>query len=267
MTRSIALLLALASTLLAGSALACSCAFEETELLAPADGATDVPVNARIWVGAGTANWGQGAVTLTGEAGAEVAATVSDLSGNNERIIVLAPAADLDAGAAYEVRVDDEVIGSFVAGAEADDAPPEVPGELEREATSSARVPGMANSCGPTDVVTLDLEPTGHVLIASLQGEDTVDVEAIDGEAADVSLDGLLRIGSAGCTWSWTDAAPGASTGVRWGAFDLAGNFSGWSDEVTVTVPPAGCTCSSVGSPASGLAGLMLLGLVVLRRR
>jgi MYXO-CTERM domain-containing protein len=259
---------------LAAPALACSCAFEITELLAPADGEVDVPLNARVWVGGGTYD-GEGGdaasrLVLLDEAGDPVAASVTELFGNNDRVAVITPDELLVAGQTYTLELDQyEALGEFTVGDVELSIPPELPVELGRESSASARIHNQTNSCGPTDMVTLTLETTGLVYVAEIEGWDSLDADAIDGEASELSLDGVLQIGSAGCVWSWPDAEPRASTTVRWGVYDIAGNFSGWSDDEEISIPSAGCSCSAGGEGAQSGAAALLLGLVGLavRRR
>lgn len=260
---------------LAAPALACSCIFEETELLAPADGETDVPLNARVWVGGGVYQGepgdAEGRLVLLDAAGDPVAATVTELSGNNDRIAVITPDELLVAGQTYTLERDEAVeLGTFTAGDEEDLDAPAVPTEQDRESSASSRTPGMETSCGPTDMVTLTLDGAGLVYVAEVEGWEDLDADIIDGEASELSLDGVLEIGSAGCIWSWPDAEPRASTTVRWGVYDIAGNFSGWSTAEEISIPSAGCSCSAGGGGAQrGAAGLLvgLVGLALRRRR
>ena len=254
---------------LAAPAYACSCASEDTQILAPANGEAGVPRNTRVWVGSGVSgSGGASGLELLDSLGDPVPATVTEVWGNNDRISVLAPDDLLVAGETYTLELDEfEIVGEFTVGDDTDDVPPEVPLELDRESSASSRTPGMESSCGPTDMVTLVVDPTGHVLVAEVEGWDGLDVEAIDGGASEVSLDGVLEIGSAGCVWSWPDAEPNASTTVRWGAYDIAGNFSGWSPEESISIPSAGCSCSAGGEGARSGAAALLLALMVLSVR
>ncbi len=253
-------------------ALACSCAFEETQLLAPADGEADAPLNARVWVGGGMYNGEAGdaaiRLVLLDQAGDPVAATVTELSGNNERIAVITPDELLVAGGTYTIELDEyEVLGTFTVGDTQDQDAPALPTEADRESSASARIPNQTSSCGPTDMVTLTLDGDGLVYVAEIDGWDSLDADAIDGEASEVSLDGVLQIGSAGCVWSWPDAEPRASTTVRWGAYDIAGNFSGWTTDEEISIPSAGCSCSAGGQGAQHGAAALLLGLLGLTVR
>lgn len=255
---------------------ACSCAFDDTQMLAPADGETDVPTNARVWIGAGL-YWGERGdseyrLQLLDEDGTPVDVVITELAGYIDMIAVLTPAAPLSPGMVYEIEVDgEETLGTFEVGSDSDSDAPAVPAELDRESSSSARHPNMMSSCGPTDVVSLTLEDTGLVYVANIEGVDGMDTDGLTGEASELSPSPELYIGSAGCTWSWPDAEPHASTTVRWGAFDIAGNFSGWSDPATVSIPAAGCTCTLDGATPSAAgvtaALLALVGLGLRRRR
>ena len=88
--------------------------------------------------------------------------------------------------------------------------------------------------------------------------------------AEDIRQDGGVRVGSGPCTGGWPRSGDGAadSAPVRFGAIDLAGNFSGWSDPVNVQLPD-GCGCR-LGGAAPGASALWmapLLGLFALRKR
>ncbi len=117
---------------------------------------------------------------------------------------------------------------------------------------------------GPSD------EPLG-LIVGILSADEDVD---FDEEAADgvVSLiahpdDSVLTVGRSSCGTNWPDAEEGDSTELRYGVYDLAGNFSGWSEPITLTViEPEGCSCSASASRSSLFAGALLL-LVGIRRR
>ena len=61
----------------------------------------------------------------------------------------------------------------------------------------------------------------------------------------------VVGLGTAGCTAGWPEAGPGARTSVRFGAFDVAGNFSGLSAPIAVRLP-GGCGCAADGSADLG---------------
>ena len=258
-----------------GSAQACSCAAQETELLVPADGDVDVPTNARIWVGAATfggfdAGDAEMLLVLRDSAGDDVTVTFGEVWGNNQLVAVLTPDEALLPGETYAIELQDsEVLGTFSVGDGPDDTPPAIPVETDRHAEVSERVAGMESSCGPTDIVEITVESEGFLVVANITGMDDLDTDAVDGHVSDVTLDGVLVLGSAGCIWSWPDAEPQASTDVQWGTFDIAGNFSGWNTPATIELPSAGCSCnaSGTGSAPSTAAGMALLLAAWLRLR
>jgi len=258
---------------------ACSCAFGFTEFIAPADGAAEVPTNAKVWIGGG--HWGMGdgdassLLTLVDAAGVPVDVTVTEIQGDMDVLAVLAPAADLDAGSSYTVLDGGGgVLTSFTVGVEGDESAPEIPIETNREASSDPRGPMPPSSCGYSDMVTIDVDSDGLFVVANVEGANALNTDGLSGSASQMTFENRLRIGKAGCTFSWPDAEPTASTEVSYGAFDLAGNFSGWTDGETVTLPAAGTTtggtsCSAAGptNPGAAVMLLALLGLGVVRRR
>jgi len=262
-------------TCLAGSASACSCAFNITDLLVPADGTMDVPTNARIWIGAATYDGddvgdAEVLLRLRDAAGDDVPVTFSEVWGNNQLVAVLTPDEALLSGETYSIELaDSEILGTFAVGDTADDTPPDIPAELDRHAEVSDRVAGMETSCGPSDLVEITLDSDGVLVVANITGADDLDTDSVDGMASDVAIDDVLVIGSAGCTWSWPDAEPQASTDVQWGTFDIAGNFSGWSAPTTIELPAAGCGCDATGagSAPSATLGLVLLLATLFRLR
>jgi len=204
------------------------------------------------------------------------------LSGNNELIAAFAPTTELVAGGVYSLvrevySLDDPnpslvALTTFTVGSSADLEAPALPGELARSSSASARIPGQMSSCGPTDVVDILVEDTGHLVVAQVGEAADFAPDSLDGQVSELSLDGELALGVGGCRWTWPEAAPGASADAQWGALDLAGNFSGWTEPTEIVIPPAGCSCSAQGSgaPAHSLALLafaLLAGAGRRRRR
>jgi uncharacterized protein (TIGR03382 family) len=205
---------------------------------------------------------------LVDQAGEAVAITYSELVGDMEVLGVYTPAEDLQPGMRYTaLDSNGRLLTTFTAGTEALTAGPELPEEISREAHSDARGPTPLDSCGYSDLVEIRLRTDGLFVVANVTGADELDAETLSGTASQMSFDRTLRIGTAGCTFSWPDAEPNATTEVRYGAFDLAGNFSGWTEADKITLPAAGTTgCSAAGSAAPTFA-MLLLGLVAIRRR
>ncbi len=283
-------LAAAGALLLPAPAHACSCALNNTDYLAPADGATEVPTNTRIWVGG--AHFGDDSPTvedlessppflLLQDDGTEIELSAGVLSESSLSIAVFTPTAELVAGGVYSLVKEIYNLDSpeptlvslttFSVGGAADLEAPALPRELARSSSSSARLPGQMSSCGPTDVVNISVEETGHLLVAQLGETGDFDTDNLNGVVSDLSPDGVFRLGVGSCRWSWPEAAPGASADAQWGALDLAGNFSGWSEATEIVIPPAGCSCSAQGnSTPAGLAALlafMLLASAGRRRR
>ena len=272
-----AALLGLASVLFAAPAAhACSCAIGFTEFVAPAQGASGVPSNTRIWVG--VANLADAldpasGITLLDSDGEAVGVTHSEITADLDVLAVYTPDAPLAVGPYTVLDTAGSVITSFTVGADSDDEAPASPLEIGREASSDARGPFPTSSCGYADMVTIEVETDGLFVLANVEGADSLDVDAVAGSASQVAFDGTLRIGKAGCTFSWADAEPSATTTVRLGTFDLAGNFSGWTEPDAVTLPPAGATgtgsgCSAAGGASPGaFAFLFALGVLGALRR
>jgi len=270
-----------AASLPTSDAAACSCAFGFTEFIAPADGAEDVPVNARVWIGGG--HWGmgdgnpEGLLRLVNAAGESVETTTTDIRADMDVLAVLTPDDDLEAGMTYLVLDGGgAALTTFTVGQGVDDELPEIPLEVGREASSDPRGPVPPSSCGYSDMVTIDVAGDGLFVVANVDGADGLDTTTISGNASQMTFDDELRIGRAGCTFSWPDAEPTASTDVRFGAFDIAGNFSGWTEPSDVTLPAAGTvsggttsSCSAAGEAGPGAFAMLLalFGLGAVRRR
>ena len=273
-------IVAVATLPLGGSAAhACSCITGWGDLVAPQPGADDVPVNAKVWIGG--SNWSNGGgdsdrLRLVDEAGEDVDIAITEIWGDGQVLAVLSPGALFDTGRSYTVMNGEaEVLSSFRVGDDEDIDAPAVPVEVSRVASSDPRGPFVPSSCGHSDIVQIEVESEGLFVVANITGEDSLDTGALSGEASQMDSEGTLFIGRAGCTFSWPEAEPGAGTEVRFGTFDMAGNFSGWSAADAVVLPQAGSTdgpavsCSAVAARAPGSLALLLalFGLAGTRRR
>jgi len=271
-----------------GSALACSCAPGNTDFLAPADGSSGVPTNTRIWVGGmhlgGTPQSAEELTTsppviLQRDDGTQVGLTAGLIEGNNDLIAVFTPTVELSPEAEYSLLKESyslndpapvfETLTTFTVGSESDTESPLIPDELSRSASASPRIPGQVSSCGPTDMVDVLVETTGQLIVGQVSDGLEFDPAELNGSVSELSFDGELEIGMAGCQWSWPDAEPGASTELHWGSFDLAGNFSGWTEPTEITIPPAGCSCSAQGggTPSGALAIFAFIAVAGWSRR
>ena len=273
--------LILATLTLPATSLACSCMEPgATFFLQPEDGATGVPTNALVWVGgAQTRGLFAGETQLPIEVldADEIVlpGTEGRLRSLNDTIDVFTPDLLLEADTTYTVRVGDQLISTFTTGSGVDDEAPSIPEQTEVSSWSEPAEPFGTTSCGPTPAshgvsISWDMQGDSVLVLLDQDGLADVDVEGIAGSAPGLAPHGSASLGNGfvcgGDTWE--DARLGATTEVRYGSFDLAGNFSGWSEPEEVTVR-AGSGCSAAGdtSPTALLVLLGLLGVVGVRRR
>jgi hypothetical protein len=270
--------LAAATVLLAmpAPAHASSCTTYPMHVL-PDESTPDVPTNARIWyVGQSL----QGYVDESGSlvtceepprlldaAGVEVPTTARSFS----FAYVLVPDAPLAQGDTYTIEhgclfgaisFPDAAsrTTTFTVTATTDDEPPAQPDLAIGETQSTEYENGFVGYHMPVEG-----EFEG-ILVVDVGGEATLDPAALGGEVALASTDTEFEIGHS-CVPIWRDAEPGASTTVSFGAFDLAGNFSGWTEPEPVSVEEEGCQCRAGASRVPTTAVLGLLVLLGLRRR
>jgi len=260
--------------LLPGTALACSCAVpQDTFFQQPDSGATGVPLNTLVWVG--TSETRGEPIELVGPDGVALPGIEGNLQSAWESIDVFTPDLLLDANTTYQVQVAGQTISSFTTGATTDEVPPERPDVTDLSTWSEPADPFGRTSCGPTPAshgasFTWDLQGDSVLVLLDREGLADVDTDLIEGSVPGLAPHGSVSIGNGfvcgGDTWD--EARLGAQTDFQYGSFDIAGNFSGWSEPETVTVR-ATASCSSAGdsSPVGLLAMLALVGLVGVRRR
>jgi hypothetical protein len=260
-------------------ALACSCA--ERIVTAPADGDVDVPPNTKLWH-AEPFRGRELRFTLTGPEG-EVPLQTLELRSSGYGIGHLStPERDLTSGASYRFAVCPGTeactdLSRFTVGVRRAEKPP-IP--LEQGKRSDYYRPAEPrSSCGPAPerFVTLNFDWEGLLLLIDVAGAnkfpaDPRAVLAYAVTAEEIKSGGGVRVGSGACRSNWpylegdlADAAP-----VRFGAVNLAGEFSGWTDPVTIELPD-GCGCRLGGTVSGGSAGWIAapVGLCLLlgRRR
>lgn len=240
----------------------CDCAVPGLAFVAPADGASEVPLNARVWSGGVDAR-------LLDAGGVEVAASITRIDVDGIAIRVLAPLALLQPGATYTIERGSGST-SFVVGATRDDEAPAAPREMTRRTVVFDA--HESQTCGGRGeyYVELQLEHEGLFALVDRDATTTLDGRAPSGAVSTAAFDGVAALlGSGACVRSWPEAAPGSSAGVRFATFDVAGNFSGWSDSSEVEIP-GGCECTAT-EPTTSTPGLLvaltLLAALALRRR
>ncbi len=109
----------------------------------------------------------------------------------------------------------------------------------------------------------MDIELGGEgLLVVDIGDSETLDVLQHEGFVSTVTSDGTLRLGGStdGCVGPWPGDR-GETMSIRYGSFDLAGNFSGWTEPTTVTMPkvPATCSCNCSSTNASSAFPIFLV--------
>jgi hypothetical protein len=231
----------------------------------PVSGAVDVPLNMRFWRLADLDP--AEPVVLEDCAGNVVPLTPSEIAVPPRRwesspLRVYTPTAALRANTQY-CRPG----GSpwFTTGTTTLDTPPAAP-VLGQPVVETWEY--VADYYGPAYRATFTglSRPPTSLLLVNLDGAATFDASTLSGAVQGVqenfgrpdefALEDLARCGN-----NWPGVALGATTTVALGYLDIAGNFSGWSDAVTIVVPntwtyPAADGGSEGGGEASsGAAG------------
>jgi MYXO-CTERM domain-containing protein len=239
---------------------ACECGFAERVI--PSANDKNVPTNTKIW----TNGIGCEQASLRKNDGTEVPTTVAQLG----RITIIQPTAELELGATYEVGNCASLLEptAFTVTEGTDTTPPEVPTFTLGEPKSSG---STFSSCGEELYVPVDVKYEGALLILDVAGRSTFDPKTFTGKPVDEFFPGDKVIVGDEICWknNWDFEADGDAINTRFGAFDLAGNFSGMSAPAEVE---AGCTCTAAGATSANgggyaLAGLALLGLSRIRRK
>jgi uncharacterized protein (TIGR03382 family) len=280
---------------------ACICATEGLLALAPENGAADVPRTARIWIRESFTRTDQLLIVDSNEGA--VAGRFDDFSEGNVRIHVFTPAEPFAADTSIQVHacpVPVDVLRAelgesfldvcgvfleFVTGTSLDEAAPARPEVTLR--SSSASWDGGRSDCdgrsGIRATATMDVAHGGLFFVALRERDERLPDEIIGSSFDSVSTAQQVTFGTIACSAPWRDAEPGASAGFRFGAVDLSGNFSGFTDLFEVTLadaprPPSedgsegpprpsnDSGCSATGRPLS-LAAFLLAVALRFRRR
>ncbi len=242
----------------------------ETTIL-PADGFDDVPTDALVWVIArpGPRTWEcpeAPAVRLTDADGLEVALTEElSICGSVGRVVALRPE-ELRSGETYTLARADEAAewrgAAFVVGDFTDDEPPPVPELLSRtlHADTESVAPGpCAQELDDSAAWSIFSEGDLNLLLRD-GGDEPGDPDGlVEGDLADATPFSTLELSGR--------IQPATRLDVRLGAFDLSGNFSGWSAPDVSHMPAAGCTTRQRFDEASLALLLLLSGGLLARRR
>ncbi len=274
--------LVLALTLIAyvpASACACSCLEPgATWFSAPEDGSVGVPTNTLVWVGGGMTRGlfdgeDQHPIELVDTDGVVVPGSEARMRGASDIVDVFTPDFILDTNSTYSIRVNGQVRSTFTTGDMDDSEPPAIPTETQRNSWSEPPFLPDGGMCGSGVAshglgFSFDTEDSVLILLDN-DARATIDGDNFEGTAPAITVHGSASIGNGfGCGGdNWEGAAPGARTDVRYAAFDLAGNFSGWSAEESISVSPRGCNAAGNSSPIGLVAFLGFAGLTAVRRR
>lgn len=231
----------------------CRCS-RELAVVWPQNGASKVPINARVWVGS-SISLGSPQLRVVGEERG-IAVSTSIIGANRGVIAVFTPHQPLAPNTTYEVVdcSDGECVirTRFTTGAAMDHDPPPLPVEVGRD----------GGACGTAHWASVDVESEGLVIMQI--EERPFDPAAISGIVAFAGFPGEIVVGVGECLSGW-QLKSRESAEVRYGAFDVAGNFSGWTEPDSLHLGRGcGCRSDAPGGAAWSMLGLLALGL---RRR
>jgi hypothetical protein len=221
----------------AGRASALSCALPE--LIAPRPEAVNVPTNTLIWCSSSPTNE-VSPIRLTDPDGVVVNGTHTRMSSSRYALWIFHPDSELLPSSDYLATCRRDYEGSdrtspFTTGTSAASAPPAVPNISSMDLTAHHGYWGDSYLATFRNVGALD-----SIIVLDLGGGAALDAEAPSGHVADVealSFSQDFAVGHSVCGGNWPTANLGGSNTVALGAFDLAGQFSGWSDTRSIVLP------------------------------
>lgn len=262
---ALALLVTCLVVLAPAPAEALSCLEPSSTLRAPEDGAVDVPLNALVWIGHHYVYRFEPAILLDQE-GAEVPSEPHVLESNGADYWIIVPDEPLDASTTYQVVLDDDVLSTFTTGEHWLEGPPPAP-EVGEELSRTNSGSSLSMGCAVVSV-RLEVFHEGLLAVADIGGEAKLSPALASGSVSEVLEDFESYIGRGCCYTTYSEAQGGGTTEVRYGAFDIAGNFSGWGEPVTITFPyrlAPSCAVGSTSQSPLGTVLVLLLGLGVVR--
>lgn len=232
---------------------------ETVPLPAPANDATDVPLNTLIWLDGGTVDPAAGLEpALVDDADSAVPLTTTQWGAlGGQPFSVLHPSTTLAANTHYRVLLGSAQLTAFTTGTSTLSAAPEMPQVLGTKTTQAepAMGPVLAGSCGPASATArFTLNAQGAMVLVDVNGTTTFVEQGLSGLVSDVvpaADDAQVLVFGASET---------QEVAVRFASLDLTGGFSGWTEPVTVRLEgnPGPCTCSTV--PSTGRALAVVLG-------
>ena len=242
------------------------------EVVLPSPEATGIALDARVWVTEPVEGRPLDTLRLVRtDDDTEIAVELQTLQTEQHTVIgSFRPLDGLEPMTSYALLAQDgEVVTSFVTGDVTHDAPPAVPEVVSFEAHSE-----VSHEWGYEEwfLVDFDLQHDGVLVVMDREKTATMGGQP-SGKITDLSASTSLMLGRGGCVRNYDGADENVETSVRFGAFDLAGNFSGWSEPMSVTFDAlpgessSSSSCRIAEQPSSALAGVLLLLAAVVRRR
>lgn len=221
----------------AGSAHALSCA--APGLTAPMLNAIDVPTNTLIWCTRLNDNLSLH-LRVTDAHGQPVPGTQTLMISAQFRLGVFRPDAELAPQAQYQFQCNDYASAqpiSFATGDGPRNESPALPNLSGMTVVANAAGSGWGESLYG---VFPNIGQQDTILVLDLEGGPALDPAALTGGLDDADLilpTASATVGRDLCGSNWPGVQLGASTRLRFGAFDLTGAFSGWTDWTTLTLP------------------------------
>lgn len=249
---------------------ALTCFERQTDVLAPADGAEGVPIDAMIWVGGHYTNgWTDPVLTVLDQAGDEVEVEHRYIESVWDWVTVLVPLELLAPFETYEVWFEGERVTTFDTADQVDLEAPEPPQYAALADGETQLVQPLSTEIRSIEV---DMPGEGLFVLIDLESQAALDADRMEGEVADIAEDpNEVLIGGGTCDGSWHGMNTSDAVEFRFATVDLSGNFSGWSEPLAVQPEEiGGCNCrQATGSaaPLSTAAALALAGLFLVHRR
>ncbi len=222
------------------------------------------PSNSKVWIGlAQFEDTGCESIELRHEGvSVDVDCSAIEVRGQLvERLLVLEPQEELTPGERYFVNG----VGaehSFVVEAITDDEPPDLPDVQVSPSASGASL----------DFTGFDDDSEG-LIVVDADGGAKLSVDTMTGRLTSATTrdSAFIHLGARGeCVpRSWPgdeDIEPGSTAIIKYGVFDLAGNFSGWSEPEVLTVK-SGCTVNPSQQSGNWPTFALVLLLLVSTRR
>jgi hypothetical protein len=250
---------------------------ERSEEILPADRTYDIPVNTRIWVGAKHTLLNEGsrldiprevqllkADDLSKVAGTQSLLDTADIETSGMAFSVFTPSQVLETQTEYQVVVQGEILAQFITGEHQDTTAPDIP-ENRITGTTAHDPDSTGFECSFPATATYEWESMEDAPIRLV-------AQIVDRNAPDLdedTLEGALEVVTTEKVFTVAEFSDAEIITLQFAAFDLAGNFSGWSapQETQLRSGGVGCACMKRRVPIPISLGLLLfLGLSLKRR-